>query len=193
MPPLPATQHPGNDYYVNPLTGTIQRQSNPILAAGLKATGWQGPFTWAQAKATVAGLQAGIGAATPGGLPTIGPGGNIGGTITNPLGGIQAIGDFFNRLTQPHTWVRVGEVLGGLLLVYMGLRASFSGTEAEKAVNTVTKPVKKGVSTVASVTPAGRALKTERTARKIARQRNIRSAAGKRATVIRKQQRARAS
>jgi hypothetical protein len=149
-----------------------------------------GPYDWNTAKAQVAGLKAGIGAATPGGLPTVGPGGNIGGAISNPLGGIQAIGDFFNRLTQPNTWIRVGEVLGGLLLVYMGLRASFSGTEAEKAVNTVTQPVKKGVSAAASITPAGRALKTERRARKIVRRRNIESAAGKRATVIRQKQKA---
>lgn len=188
MPPAPTT-HPGNDYYINPLTGTIQRQSNPLAVAALRATGWMGPYNWATAKAQVAGLKAGIGAATPGGLPTVGPGGNI----LNPtadLGGINAIGDFFNRLTQANTWVRVGEVLGGLLLVYMGLRASFSGTEAEKAAKTVTQPVKKGVSAAASITPAGKALKTERRARTIARRRNIESAAGRRATVIRQKQRA---
>jgi hypothetical protein len=123
--------HPGNDYYVQPLTGTIQRQSNPLLAASLRATGWMGPYNWATAKAQVAGLKAGIGAATPGGLPTVGPGGNIASPFSN-LGGINAIGDFFNRLTQPNTWIRVGEVVAGLLLVYLGLSATMRGTEAQR-------------------------------------------------------------
>lgn len=42
--------HPGGDYYVS-VTGTIQAQANPILADGLKALGWTGPFDWAGAKA----------------------------------------------------------------------------------------------------------------------------------------------
>jgi hypothetical protein len=142
------TQHPGNDYYVMPLTGTIQRQGNPLLAASLRATGWMGPYNWATAKAQVAGLKAGIGAATPGGLPTVGPGGNILNPVTD-LGGISAIGDFFNRLTEPNTWVRVGEVVAGLLLVYIGLNATMRDTAAGKAINTAKNNVKK----VATVVP----------------------------------------
>lgn len=41
----------------------------------------------------------------------------------NPLSGIAAIGDFFNRLTQAQTWIRVGEVAAGGLLLYLGLKA----------------------------------------------------------------------
>lgn len=41
--------HPGGDYYVS-VTGTIQAQANPVLADGLKALGWSGPYTWTQAK-----------------------------------------------------------------------------------------------------------------------------------------------
>ena len=127
------SSHPGNDYYVFPLTGTIQRQSNPLLANALKASGWMGPYSFVTAKAQVAGLKAGIGAATPGGLPTVGPGGNINpANAVSNLGGINAIGDFFNRLTEPNTWVRVGEVAAGILLVYLGLSATMRGTEAQK-------------------------------------------------------------
>jgi len=125
---------------------------------------------WAQ---SVGGLTGEVGNIAKKGLPG-GPN----------LGGLGAIGDFFNRLTQPNTWIRVGEVLGGLLLVYMGLRASFSGTEAATAVNTVTKPVKKGVSAASNVIPGGQALKVERRARAVARRRHIESQAGKRATQI---------
>lgn len=46
-----ASSHPGSDYYVNIFTGTIQAQSNPVLAAGLTVSGWEGPYTWAEAKA----------------------------------------------------------------------------------------------------------------------------------------------
>ena len=142
------TPHPGNDYYVMPLTGTIQRQSNPLLANALKASGWMGPYSWATAKAQVAGLKAGIGAATPGGLPTVGPGGNILNPVTN-LGGINAIGDFFTRLTEPNTWIRVGEVAAGILLVYLGLSATMRGTEAQKQFTKVKSTTKK-VATVAA-------------------------------------------
>jgi threonine/homoserine/homoserine lactone efflux protein len=96
---------------------------------------------------------------------------------------VAAIGDFFNRLTQPNTWIRVGEVIGGLLLVYVGLRATTSGTEAAeigRGVKSAAKPVK----AVAKATPAGRGLAVERRARKIAKRRSIESAAGRRATVI---------
>jgi hypothetical protein len=140
--------HPGNDYYVFPLTGTIQRQSNPLLAASLRGSGWMGPYNWTTAQAQVKGLKAGIGAATPGGLPTVGPGGNIANPFSN-LGGINAIGDFFNRLTQPNTWVRVGEVAAGLLLLYLGLSASMRGTEAQKQFNTAKRTGKK----IAAVVP----------------------------------------
>jgi hypothetical protein len=87
---------------------------------------------------------------TPGSAPDApsaltGPGGHIpgAGSITNPLGGINAIGDFFNRLTQPNTWIRVGEVVAGLLLVYLGLSATMRGTEAQRQFTKVKSTTKK--------------------------------------------------
>lgn len=45
------------------------------------------------------------------------------GPSSNPLGGLAAIGDFFARLTNPHTWLRVAEfAVGGIFLV-IGLNA----------------------------------------------------------------------
>ena len=82
---------------------------------------------------------------TPGSKPfapsVLGPGGKLG--ITNPLGGINAIGDFFNRLTQPNTWIRVGEVVTGVLLVYLGLSAAMRGTEAQRQISKVKSTTKK--------------------------------------------------
>ena len=51
------------------------------------------------------------------------PGGLGNNRIVDPLTGLNAIGDFFNRLTDSHTWVRVGEVVAGGMLLYLGLKA----------------------------------------------------------------------
>ncbi len=51
----------------------------------------------------------------------------------NPLTGINAIGDFFNRLTKSNTWIRVAEVLLGLGLIVVGLAKIASGSPVGKA------------------------------------------------------------
>lgn len=43
------------------------------------------------------------------------------------LGGVAAIGDFFSRLSEPNTWLRVAEVLIGGVLIIVSLRAMFPG------------------------------------------------------------------
>jgi hypothetical protein len=60
------------------------------------------------------------------------------------LTGLPAIGDFFNRLTQANTWIRVGEVVAGLLLLYVGVTALFRNTAAGDAAKSVKNTVKKG-------------------------------------------------
>lgn len=127
---------PGGPWFVFGATGTIQRQSNPLAAAGLANSGWTGFPTQALAKAFASHGVSGTAkhAAT---------------SIPNPLGGINAVGDFFNRLTQANTWVRVGEVAAGILLVYLGLNATMKGTAAGNAVQSATGVAKK----VAEVVP----------------------------------------
>ena len=44
------------------------------------------------------------------------------------LTGLAAIGDFFQRLSQANTWIRVGEVLLGLALIIIGLAKLAEGT-----------------------------------------------------------------
>jgi hypothetical protein len=39
------------------------------------------------------------------------------------LTGLAAIGDFFARLTEANTWLRVGEFVAGGLILYVGLKA----------------------------------------------------------------------
>jgi hypothetical protein len=175
------------------------RGYNTIDLAGAQekvATAWgfHGYATRAQAeahpnsvnllqKAIVDTLEADYAAAVKGGAQPGGPNASnplASGLQAANLGGINAIGDFFNRLTQPNTWIRVGEVIGGLLLVYIGLKATTSGTEVATAAKTGAKPVK----AIAKATPAGRSLAVEKRARTIARRRRIESAAGRRATII---------
>jgi hypothetical protein len=62
--------------------------------------------------------------------------------ITDPL---QAIGDFFSKLGQANTWIRVGEVLLGIILLAVG------AARITHAENFVSKAV--------GHTPAGRIAK----------------------------------
>lgn len=47
--------------------------------------------------------------------------GSIKAGLSGPLSGLAAIGDFFARLTQASTWIRVGEVVLGLILIAVGV------------------------------------------------------------------------
>jgi hypothetical protein len=145
---VPPVSHPGNDYWVNPATDTIQRQSNRLLAY---AAGYVlGPFTWAEAQAQLAGLKH-VGTGGLSGLPgSAGQAGQAIGNAAPNIAGVAAIGDFFNRLTQPSTWIRVGEVAAGLLLLYLGLNATMQGTAAGNAVQSATKTAKR-VAEVAAI------------------------------------------
>ena len=57
-----------------------------------------------------------------------------------PLAGLAAIGDFFQRLTQANTWVRIGEGILGLILLAVGVaritHAVPVATKVAKAVGT---------------------------------------------------------
>jgi hypothetical protein len=59
------------------------------------------------------------------------------------LAGVGAIGDFFNRITEPNTWLRVGEVVVGLLILYIGLKATTAQTPVGNAVKSAAAPAKK--------------------------------------------------
>lgn len=68
------------------------------------------------------------------------PGSAAGGLVNAGVNatGIGALGDLAHRLTESQSWIRAGEVLAGLILLYVGLRAEFPQT-----VNTIiTQPVK---------------------------------------------------
>ena len=50
------------------------------------------------------------------------PGAHLAGLgAPNPLSGLSSIGDFFSRLGEANTWIRVGEVVIGVILIAVGV------------------------------------------------------------------------
>lgn len=108
---------------------------------------------------------------------------------TSAVPGLTDIGDFFHRLTEGSTWVRVGEFLFAGILLYVGIKAVTSqtpvGNAAKVASNTVKKPVKAAVKIAAPETRYYRRIGMKRaapktTARIAAHRREVRQYGGKR-------------
>jgi hypothetical protein len=78
------------------------------------------------------------------------------GNISNPLEPLQDIGNFFHSLTESSTWVRVGEVAFGAILLWVGFKALTSqtpvGNAAQGAKRVAQKPVKAAVKVAAPET-----------------------------------------
>ena len=60
--------------------------------------------------------------------PTIAAAGKKAQSAVPGLGGVAAIGDFFSRLSEPNTWIRVAEVGIGVVILVVALKAMFPGT-----------------------------------------------------------------
>jgi hypothetical protein len=86
----------------------------------------------------------------------------------NPLAGVADIGDFFHRLTESATWVRVGEVGLGVILLYAGVKALTQGSAVAKAGSSAVKPVKKVAKVGASVAVPEARLAARTTAKRVA-------------------------
>lgn len=101
---------------VQHFTGSQYTQAVQWVSDGLA---W-GPYaTKAAAQAELSKIRAGQ-APNPVGLPT--------GTPGQPTqSGLAAIGDFFSKLGEASTWVRVGEVVLGIVLLGIGI-ARITGT-----------------------------------------------------------------
>lgn len=97
---------PGGPWFVFLATGTVQRQSNPALAEALALSGWIGFANSADAYAVAHGTSA----------PAL-----VGGAVDAVSGATTDVGDFLSRLTSPQTWIRVAEVVLGLLLIAVGI------------------------------------------------------------------------
>lgn len=118
---------PGGPWFVNNASGTIQRQSNPVLAEGLAQSGWTGFPTETLAKA----------------FANNGIAGQAKKVAQSAYGGINAVGDFANKLTQANTWLRIAEGLLGIVLIGIAL-AKLTGVDNQvaKAVGIAAKVAK---------------------------------------------------
>jgi hypothetical protein len=105
-------------WFLFPATGTIQRQTNPVLAAGLTATGWVGYPTQAAAQA----------AASSGIFK------NLRSAADAPLSAAQAGGKLLTNLTNRGTWIRIGEGIVGILLILVAAAKITEGSAAGKAI-----------------------------------------------------------
>lgn len=54
--------------------------------------------------------------------------------VPNPLSGVNAIGDFFGRLTEAQTWERVGLVVVGVMFLGIGIISVASSSKTGQAV-----------------------------------------------------------
>jgi hypothetical protein len=98
--------HPGNDYYVNDITGTIQRGKSFLTGPFPNRAGWQGPFTWCQAKDFAAG--------------------HTGSGIVHSPGTVVA--DVFHGINFGNWILRIGEIILGVVLIGVGI-AKLTGTD----------------------------------------------------------------
>lgn len=136
------------------------------MLAAIKANGWPGPFYGGKGNPT--GVTGQIT-------------GEIGGTAAAATGltGLAAVGDFFSRLTQKNTWVRVGEVTVGGILLIAGLRALTSGSPAvgSGARKAAARPVRRAAKGTAKVVVPEVRLATRVTAKRAAPKTTARVAA----------------
>lgn len=82
--------------------------------------------------------------------------------IGNPLSGLNAIGDFFQRLTQKATWERVAEFAAGALILYIGLKALTAPEGRNVASRTAAQTGRK---ILEKTTPQGRTIAAVRKAK----------------------------
>lgn len=116
---------PGGPYFVNETTGTIQRQSNPVLALALVTAGWTGFPTQALAQKYAASS------------PTV-PVRKAVSSVTGPLGDIPSyIGAAAKWIQTRENWIRILQVLGGLVLMAIGVEHLSQATQS--AAHTVAK------------------------------------------------------
>jgi hypothetical protein len=56
-------------------------------------------------------------------------------TIPNPLSGLEAIGNFFSILAEPNTWIRIAEIVIGVLLGAVVLDKLLEGTSVGDTIH----------------------------------------------------------
>lgn len=108
------------------LLGNVGPGIGKILGSGIGKAGKSIP------KTILPGVAAGIGK-VPG---------------VQALSGLDAIGGFFSRLSEASTWIRIGEVLAGGIVLFIGVKALSQGTPVGDAAKSVKKIGKTAIKVV---------------------------------------------
>jgi len=70
----------------------------------------------------------------------LGAAGSVANTVGSAAGDVASVGSFLGKLTEPATWLRILEAIGGLLLLFMGLRQLASVGSGSSAIKGVPVP-----------------------------------------------------
>jgi len=132
---------------------------NTISVENISWYNVQGPYaTEAQANAAIPAIQKAN--AAPGEVSQIAQGSgplaaaaSAAGTIGDPLDYLADVGDFFHRLTEAATWERAGEILVGVIILYIGIKSLSEGTAAGNAAKKTHHRVKGFLETAVAVAP----------------------------------------
>jgi hypothetical protein len=99
-----SVQFPGTSVNINPFSGAGFGGSSTAIIIG--------PFTTkAEAESDAA----------TGNYPANVSGSGNESSVTGAIPGLAQIGDFFARLTEGNTWIRIGEALLGIVLIAVGM------------------------------------------------------------------------
>jgi hypothetical protein len=145
LPTFPCPDHDGLDWFYNTQTGQIQHIKGGTATGCLEWTFFSG-MEWyirfkteALAKAYKASHPPKKGAGSD--IPGIGSGvgqasDNLGipNNIPNPSDALSGIASTISALSNPNTWLRIGEGILGIVLIGIGLMAVTKSTDAGKAV-----------------------------------------------------------
>ena len=126
-------------WFYNSYSGSVV--SEPAFGDTIQAhlPGWHGPFGTKQEALDFYSQNQ---AANPGWKAPTGLGGAVTNAVKHDAGsvpgltGLAAIGDCFTKLGSANLWMRVGEVLAGLILLGIGVNALFHGQPLRAVTNT---------------------------------------------------------
>jgi hypothetical protein len=145
-------------------TGVVGKVTNPLEKALVETTAFPSRvyfFTSQQAAQNCVNASGGAVSPPLQGVASGGQGATntVTGAGVTGLDWLKFIADFFHRLTEPQTWVRVAEFAVGGMLIYVGIKATVapglpSAKSARKAGTVTGGVIRK---TYQAATPTGRA------------------------------------
>lgn len=109
-------------WFVYSPTGTVQRQTNPVLAAGLIAAGWKGFPTEAAADAYAHDQSTAH---------------HVDDARHDIAAAPETVAGFLSKINDRGTWIRLAEGMVGLLLILVSVAKLAEGTAIGTAIKKV--------------------------------------------------------